>query len=69
MRVIELVLAVLRLTWRFGNPLPAWKRRLVTLVHWVLYPLIFIVPLSGWWVSTVSGVPFKACLRHLVSEI
>ncbi|MDH3372633.1 MAG: cytochrome b [Gammaproteobacteria bacterium] len=65
--VTVLVLAVLRLAWRFGNPppappagTPAWERRLGALVHWVLYALIFIVPLSGWWVSDASRVPFRA---------
>ncbi len=62
-----LVLAVLRLAWRFGNPppgppdgTPGWERRLAAIAHWVLYALIFAVPLSGWWVSDASRVPFKA---------
>ena len=62
-----LVLAVLRLEWRFGNPPPVptpetsvWELRLAALAHWALYALIFAVPLSGWWVSDASSVPFKA---------
>ena len=65
--VTVLVLAVLRLAWRFGNPppvppdgTPGWERKLAAIAHWVLYALIFIVPLSGWWVSDASRVPFKA---------
>ena len=60
-------LAMLRLAWRLGNPpptLPAgtphWERKLAAFAHWVLYALIFAVPLSGWWVSDASRVPFKA---------
>jgi cytochrome b561 len=65
--VTVLVLAVLRLAWRAVNPppampagTPAWERRLAAIAHWVLYILIFAVPLSGWWVSDASRVPFKA---------
>jgi cytochrome b561 len=62
-----LVLAVLRLAWRLGNPLPVppdgtpgWERKLAAAAHWVLYALLFAVPLSGWLVSDASRVPFKA---------
>lgn len=65
--VTVLVLALLRLAWRLGNPPPAmpagtprWERRLAASAHWVLYALIFAVPLSGWWVSDASRVPFRA---------
>jgi len=65
--VTVLVLALLRLAWRFGNPPPVmpagtpdWERRLAASAHWALYALIFAVPLSGWWVSDASRVPFKA---------
>ena len=65
--VTVLVLAVLRLAWRLGNPPPAppagtpcWERRLAAAAHWLLYILVFAVPLSGWWVSDASRVPFKA---------
>lgn len=65
--VTVLVLALLRLLWRLGNPPPvppagtaAWETKLAAAAHWVLYALIFAVPLSGWWVSDASRVPFKA---------
>jgi cytochrome b561 len=65
--VTVLVLATLRLAWRLGNPPPApphgtpgWERKLAAITHWVLYALVFAVPLSGWWVSDASRVPFKA---------
>lgn len=65
--ITVLVLAVLRLAWRLGNPppeppdgTPAWERRLAATAHWVLYGLLFAVPFSGWWVSDASRVPFKA---------
>jgi cytochrome b561 len=65
--VTVLVLALLRLVWRLANPPPAmpagtpgWERKLAAIAHWALYGLIFAVPLSGWWVSDASRVPFKA---------
>jgi cytochrome b561 len=65
--VTILVLAVLRLLWRLANRPPAppagmpdWERKLAAFAHWVLYALIFAVPLSGWWISDASKVPFKA---------
>lgn len=65
--ITVLLLAVLRLVWRMGNPpplppagMPGWERKLAALAHWVIYVLIFAVPLSGWWVSDASRVPFKA---------
>ena len=65
--VTVLALAVLRLAWRLGNPPPAapagtprWERRIATVAHWALYVLLFVVPLSGWWISDASRVPFKA---------
>lgn len=65
--ITVLVLALLRLVWRLANPAPAmpagtpgWERKLAAIAHWALYGLIFAVPLSGWWVSDASRVPFKA---------
>ena len=65
--VTVLLLALLRLAWRLGNApptppagMPQWERRLASAGHAVLYALIFAVPVSGWWVSDASRVPFKA---------
>ena len=65
--VTILVLAVLRLAWRMGNPPPLapagmtqWERKVAAFAHWIIYVLLFAVPLSGWWVSDASRVPFKA---------
>jgi cytochrome b561 len=65
--ITVLLLAILRLVWRMGNPpplpltgMPEWERKLAAVAHWVIYVLIFAVPLSGWWVSDASRVPFTA---------
>lgn len=50
-----LILVMLRLSWRFGNPSPelpgalfAWQRFVARLTHIALYALLFLFPLSGW---------------------
>jgi len=61
--VTILLLAVLRVSWRIGHrppPLPAampnWEKLAGHTVHYLLYALIFAVPLSGWLMSSAKGV-------------
>jgi cytochrome b561 len=58
------MLAVLRLTWRWLNPTPALpdtlkphERFLARFTHAALYVLIFIMPLSGWMMSSARNFP------------
>ncbi|TWI00365.1 cytochrome b561 [Luteimonas cucumeris] len=61
-----LALAVLRLAWRLfaGAPqavpgTPRWQARIAGVTHWLLYALIFAMPLSGWLYDSSSGLrPF-----------
>jgi cytochrome b561 len=48
-------LAIMRLLWRWANPPPPlpttyklWERRLSHAVHYALYALIFLMPITGW---------------------
>ncbi|MGI9326129.1 MAG: cytochrome b/b6 domain-containing protein [Pseudomonadales bacterium] len=57
-----LILAIVRLLWRAGHPPPAlpetmprWQQRSATFAHWLLYALIFALPLSGWMLSSASA--------------
>ena len=57
------LLAVLRVLWRSTHrppPLPVtmprWERLAANAVHFLLYALIFAVPLSGWLMSSAKGV-------------
>ncbi|HPF25567.1 MAG TPA: cytochrome b [Steroidobacteraceae bacterium] len=57
-----LALAILRLTWRWLNPtprlppsMPVWQQRLARLSHGVLYGTIFLLPLSGWMMSSAKN--------------
>jgi cytochrome b561 len=62
-----LTLAALRLAWRLyaGAPqpvpgTPGWQKRIASLTHWLLYGLIFAMPLSGWLYDSSSGLrPFR----------
>lgn len=59
-----LMLAVVRLAWRWTNPTPAlpptlrsWERSLARITHALLYVLLFAMPLSGWTMSSARGFP------------
>lgn len=60
--ITVLMLAVLRLAWRAFNrppPLPAglphWERLAARATHWLLYVLIFAMPLTGWAYTSAAG--------------
>lgn len=59
-----LMLVGLRLLWRFTNLVPkfpadmaGWKKSLAHLVHLGLYVSMFVMPLSGWGMSSAAGYP------------
>ncbi len=59
---VAFTLAVLRVLWRWANPvtpaLPegqsAWERGAAHLTHYGLYALMFVMPLSGWLMASAS---------------
>jgi len=62
--VTVFALAVLRVLWRiFNQPpphpahIPAWQNHVASTTHWLLYVLIFAVPLSGYLYTLAAGVP------------
>jgi len=64
--ILILFLVVLRAAWRWNNPPPAtvagltsWDKRLARAGHGLLYVFMIVVPLSGWWISDTSRIPFK----------
>lgn len=57
-----LALAMLRLTWRLTHSppklprdMPRWQHAISGLVHWVIYGLIFALPISGWLMSSAKS--------------
>ena len=62
--VTILGLAGIRLLWRLSHPAPpypagmsGWQHRAASLIHVLLYGLIFVVPVSGYFYSLAAGVP------------
>ncbi|MGV7210918.1 cytochrome b [Oxalobacteraceae bacterium A2-2] len=62
--VTVLLVAVLRVLWRGANrpppalaSIPPWQHKVAELMHWLLYALIFAVPVSGYLYSSAAGVP------------
>jgi len=58
-----LTLALLRLAWRALDPhphypatMPRWQVLGARAGHVLLYALLFLVPLSGWWFDSVSAL-------------
>ena len=65
--VTILLLVVLRLAWRLTDPpppppatIPPRETKLAAAGHFLLYVLMFAVPISGWLSSDASRIPFKA---------
>jgi cytochrome b561 len=56
-----LALIVLRFLWRLTHPvapesyLPAWQRVSSELVHWLLYLVVLLTTLSGWFFESARG--------------
>ena len=59
-----LLLAVVRLGWRLTHPepppldgIPLWQVQSARVVHWLLYLLLFVVPILGWLAASWRGFP------------
>ncbi len=64
MGVTTFILAFLRVGWlathsapRLPRVIPPWQARAARVTHFVLYLLMFVIPLSGWLMSSAKGVP------------
>jgi len=60
--ITVLMLAIIRLAWRWMNPVPdlaaetrPWERVLARISHVLLYALIFAMPLTGWMMSSAHS--------------
>ncbi len=62
--LVVLALGIVRLAWRFIHPPPPslethqpWEKALSHLIHFLLYGIIFVMPLSGWVMSSAGDFP------------
>ena len=62
--VLILAVAIVRLAWRLihGEPAPEdgappWQVASARLLHWLLYLLLFVVPILGWANASYRGFP------------
>jgi cytochrome b561 len=62
--ILILAIAVFRLGWRATHPepppedgLPPWQVQSARIVHWLLYVLLFVIPILGWMAASWRGFP------------
>jgi cytochrome b561 len=62
--VVVLVVVVIRLMWRVihGEPVPVdgvapWQVQSARILHWLLYLLLFVIPILGWMNASFRGFP------------
>jgi len=62
--MVAMMLVALRLLWRVGNALPRlvdtlpdWQKVVARLVHLCFYALMLALPLTGWLMSSATGIP------------
>ena len=64
MGIVILAVAIVRLVWRVthGEPepevgVPRWQVMSARIVHWLLYALLFVLPVLGWINASWRGMP------------
>jgi cytochrome b561 len=62
--IVILSVAIIRLGWRLTHPepppldgIPPWQVQSARIVHWLLYLLLFVVPILGWMAASWRGFP------------
>ena len=64
--IIILAVAIVRLGWRLTHAepppedgLPPWQNQTARIVHYLLYALLFVIPLLGWIDASRRGMPVE----------
>jgi cytochrome b561 len=62
--ILVLALVIVRIIWRLGNTLPnlpatvpSWQQFAARAAHYVFYIFMLSLPLTGWMMSSASGLP------------
>jgi cytochrome b561 len=74
--VIIFVLAIVRLTWRLTHPVPdlpravpGWQRTMAHVTHFLLYALLFVMPITGFLYTALSGYPIPLFMIWDLSKL
>ncbi len=73
--MLILMLAAARISWRLSNinpslaSLPSWERLGALAVHWMLYLLMFAMPITGWLITSAAGFPVSFFGLFLIPTI
>jgi cytochrome b561 len=74
--VIIFVLAIVRLTWRLMHPVPRlpedmpdWQRTFAHVTHFLLYALLFAMPITGFLFTALSGYPIPLFMVWDLSKL
>jgi cytochrome b561 len=74
--VIIFLLACVRLAWRWGHPvpylpadLPLWQATAARATHFLLYFLLFLMPLTGLFYTALSGYPVPLLMIWDISKL
>ncbi len=69
------VLAVIRLAWRWSNPvpelpadLPRWQATTAWTTHALLYALLFLMPITGFLYTAMGGYPVPVLMLYDLSQ-
>lgn len=64
--LLLLVLVLLRLAWRWSNPVPhlpasvpPWQQLASRISHLLLYACLIALPITGWVINSASNIPLK----------
>jgi cytochrome b561 len=64
--LVILALMSARLLWRLANPVPilppslkSWEKTVAVGTHWLLYGVVFLMPISGYLRTATANVPFQ----------
>jgi cytochrome b561 len=61
--ILVLFLGIMRISWRLSHIAPAltarmpvWQRKAAHAVHFLLYAIMLMMPLTGWLISSSAGI-------------
>lgn len=64
--MLILGLMTARLLWRLVNPVPVlpptvkgWEKFVAAATHWLIYAAVFVMPISGYVITSAGNAPFK----------